>query len=312
MAQTGLVQSTSVPTAAAPQTASTTGVTSLEIAFVPLLATLVAAAIVGLLGRRFGPRSFRDQAWGWGLMAFATVLLAWLLIILHYILFAYGNGGVTIPRDLYLLTSALTAAVFTMIGWFVAHENSRQRDTELRDEKIRDIQSALLAEIQSNFDHFYGVDLERSAATMRERLQQESFTPFVPRDSTSKVFDAVIAEIHILPHGVIAPTVAYYKQAASVSHFIDDMHGEGFAGKSPAIKLEMYVDYLGMIKKAQRLASEAIAALTASLEENEVPAGQRDTVVAANSPASVRNARQSRSRSKSASGLADSSKPPRS
>jgi hypothetical protein len=95
--------------------------------------------------------------------------------------------------------------------------------------------------------------------------ESKQYTPFVPRDAGTIVFDAILPEIHVVPSRVIVPTVSYYKQIARIGYFVDDLRTERFSLLAADRKTEMYLEYLGMIRKASRLAREAKAALEKSL-----------------------------------------------
>jgi hypothetical protein len=198
-----------------------------------------------------------------------------------------------------VIVAAAISSLVTVIGWFVSHQTERRSDAARRQEKIRDVQTALLAEIAGNRAQFAEIDLDAHAAEVQARLLQEpDYTPLVPRDAGALVFDAVLADISVLPGETISPVVAYYKQVARIAHFVEDLKGERFVRLPRELKFEMYLDYLGMIRKALRQAQAAEQALAASLSKDR-----------ASSPASGPNS-PSRSASASASAAGASQSPP--
>ena len=165
------------------------------------------------------------------------------------------------------IVAAVISSSVTIAGWFVAHERDRRTEAARRQEKIRDVQTALLAEISSNISRFARIDLVEAAADKRDRiLSDPGYTHFVPRDASTVVFDALPKEIHILPSQTIEPVVSYYKQAFAVAHFVDDLKSDAYEKLDPKRKAEMYVDYLRMIIAAVEKAEEARRVLGRSLQ----------------------------------------------
>src|SRR5262249_25220406 len=104
------------------------------------------------------------------------------------------------------------------------------------------------------------------AAEVRTRMSSEpEFFPFVPRDSSTVIFDAILPEIHVLPSAAIQPVVAYYKQIMRIGHIVEDLKSDRYASLSADRKFEIYLDYLGMIRQGLRQAADAEAALRRSL-----------------------------------------------
>ena len=146
------------------------------------------------------------------------------------------------------------------------HEAELERDDARRQERIRDLQVACLAEIQGNREQFAAIDLDAHAAEVRARMADEAaFTPFAPRDASTVVFDAILPDVHILPSRAIFPMVAYYKQVMRIAHIVDDLKSENYAKLDVGRKFEIYLDYLGMIKRALHQSDHAETALRSSL-----------------------------------------------
>jgi len=96
-------------------------------------------------------------------------------------------------------------------------------------------------------------------------LLDESYVPFVPREASTIIFDVVINEIHVLPHSTIRPVVTYYKQLKRIAFIVEDLRSAGYSKLSRDRKFEVYLDYLGMIRRSLRLATEAEQALQTAL-----------------------------------------------
>jgi hypothetical protein len=98
----------------------------------------------------------------------------------------------------------------TAAGWYVAHQQEARREAAKRRERIRDVQTAIRAEIRAN--PFHGLDLEAHGALIIAKMSSDpTFVPFVPRQVPTFVIDALIGEIHILPTEVIDPVILYYR-----------------------------------------------------------------------------------------------------
>ena len=98
----------------------------------------------------------------------------------------------------------------------------------------------------------------------------DGYTPFIPREDTTTIYDALTSEMHILPNDVIDPVVLYYAHARSIAHFVDDLRSDAFAKLEPSRKVQMYRDYIAMKVQAYELAGAAITAIDEALAANRV------------------------------------------
>jgi hypothetical protein len=168
------------------------------------------------------------------------------------------------------IIAAVISSLVTALGWYVAHLQDVRKETARWRERIADVQTALLAEIRANRHRLSQIDLRTHAELFAERIKAggaegRAFTPFVPREVPTFVFDALVAEIHILPTEVIDPIVLYYRQVLSISQLAEDLRSERFENLEADRKLSMYRDYIELLIHAQTLADEAISALKSSL-----------------------------------------------
>ena len=171
--------------------------------------------------------------------------------------------------------AVVISSLVTVAGWFMTLRHERLREIERRQERIEDIQTALLADIRSSSHRFSEIDLDRHAAEMKERIAAagpgESYTPFVPREPGSLLWSTTAGEIHILPNEVIDAVVIYFSQLETLRLFIDDLRGERFAALDSARKIAMYADYINMAKYLLDLAREAERILSLSLKLERPP-----------------------------------------
>jgi hypothetical protein len=168
------------------------------------------------------------------------------------------------------IIAAVISALVTAFGWYASHTSARRLDVTRRRERIQDVQTALRAEIRSYRDRLASLDIEGYADEMVQRIgaaaeNGQTFTPFIPKEDHTIIFDAIVGEIHILPTEVIDPIVSYYKQVTMVSRFADDLRSDLFSRLEPSRKAEMYGDYIAMSVQASKLADHAINVLDSAL-----------------------------------------------
>jgi hypothetical protein len=167
------------------------------------------------------------------------------------------------------ILAAAIAGLINIIGWFVTFRQTRRLGRERRAEKVTDVQTALLAEIRSDLQNLRTIHVEEEVEKIRQRLQQASddtpYTPFVPKDSGTPIFSAIVEDIALLPTEVIDPVVLYYKQRDVIAHFTMDLRAESFRLLPADRKLAMMADYLRLKAFASELAADAVASLENSL-----------------------------------------------
>ena len=166
------------------------------------------------------------------------------------------------------LVAAFVSAIITMIGWLASHWSQRRLDAKRRDEKIIDVQTALLAEIESNLDRYEEIDLDKHNAEIQRLIKSSrrgSYTPFVPRYPTEIIFEAIVADIHILPTETIDEVVAYYKQELKLREMVEDLRSERFAALEQERKAQMFDHYIWQIKTVLITGKEARDVLRTSL-----------------------------------------------
>jgi hypothetical protein len=168
-----------------------------------------------------------------------------------------------------VIVAAAIAGLINVAGWFVTFRHTRRLEQERRAEKVTDVQTALLAEIRSDLRNLRDIDVSGNVADIAQMLRaappDQPYTPFVPRDSGTPVFSAIVGEIAILPTAVIDPVVLYYKQRDVVGHFTEDLRADDFAALPGNRKLAMMEDYLSLKAHAGALARDAVSALERSL-----------------------------------------------
>jgi hypothetical protein len=135
----------------------------------------------------------------------------------------------------------------------------RRVQAGLRTEKTRDLHGAIRAEARA---HWYELDAYGSLDTLTEQMVEKieehrwtkpGFTPFIPRHSSSVVFDAIARDIAVLDHEVIQAVINYYRQLALASQFAEDMRSDRFYELTAERKIEMvrtYFTIVGFLKQS--------------------------------------------------------------
>src|SRR4051795_6622026 len=92
------------------------------------------------------------------------------------------------------VVAAVVSAAVTGAGWIVSHWSTQRLEERRRNERVVDVQTALLADIESNLSRYAEIDLDEHLASITKRIMESSddrpFTPFVPRDAVEVVFEA--------------------------------------------------------------------------------------------------------------------------
>lgn len=164
---------------------------------------------------------------------------------------------------------AIIAAVISgLISLVVVQLNFRQErkgDRLRRDEKVRDFQIALRAEVRSELMNLSRFDFEAILRDVQRRYEtEEGYSASVPRLAKHIVFDAIVGELHILPETVIDPVVLYVRQRQVVESLVEDMRDASFKALSKERQLAIYRDYIDMWKVWRDLAADAEKALGGS------------------------------------------------
>jgi len=164
------------------------------------------------------------------------------------------------------IVAAFISGLVSLIVVQLNFRQSRHIERLRRDEKVRDFQIALQAEIASELLNLQVADRSEFLATVRDAYAANpGFSPVIPRMARNVVFETVVKEIHILPGAVIAPVVHYARLRQTLEQFVDDLRADSFRALTPDRQLLMYSDYLAMLDRVEALAENARAALGKSL-----------------------------------------------
>lgn len=161
------------------------------------------------------------------------------------------------------LVTAFVGGGVVAAGWFWTHALSRRRDKLLRNERIDDIQRALLAEIRA---HVIALERQSDAGGLVSltRITDEDYLPVLPHDANDRIFRAIVEEVHMLPEWAIDPVVRYYRLLAVRAALAQDIRSN--AKDYPRRAAEMFRDYILLNEETLDTGLDAMEILTASVK----------------------------------------------
>jgi hypothetical protein len=165
---------------------------------------------------------------------------------------------------------ALIAIVGAIVGVLFTNGIKLVLDARGRAERVRDIQTALRAEIRSHRHAFELLGAEEDWRPVVEEVAAGGFLPFTLKKPPAFVFDAIVGEVHILPVSVVDPVVLYYGQYATVRTGIDVLNSIDFKELASERSAGLFEDYFRISSYALQLASEAIEAIDSALSRGEI------------------------------------------
>lgn len=168
-----------------------------------------------------------------------------------------------------VIIAALVSGIISLIGLYLGGLISIRHEQRRRQEKVRDCQTALKAEIRSDLHNLASIDFDEHLQEIRNRYASRAgYVVFPSYPARHLVFEAIKNEIQILPEPVIDVVVLYFRQLHAVEKFVDDMRDERFGKLGTERQLEMYEDYIEMQKYLLETARLSVAALDRSLTGN--------------------------------------------
>lgn len=180
-----------------------------------------------------------------------------------------SSWGMTQPQiqaaviqGLLSLIGIVVTGVFAVLSWRRTQNAERERQVQLRAEKIADYCAALRAEIASELTNLTAFDLDAHFAEIESRYAADpNYSVIVPHLARNLVFSSITGELHILPHSVVSAVIDYERFRETAASFVDDIRDARFAQLSISRQLEMYRGYLAMRAKLAVLARTAAKAL---------------------------------------------------
>lgn len=161
--------------------------------------------------------------------------------------------------------AALVAATVAVGGWVYNGRQNRRLATQLRGERVDDIQRAVLAEIRAHVVALENQQLSPDEQQdLTRRVRQGGYIPALPTEANDRIFRAITAEVHLLPARVIDPVVIYYRLLAIMSSLAGDLRL--MAAQDPARAADMFEDYLSLTDETLYSGRYAMVILSARLD----------------------------------------------
>ena len=150
------------------------------------------------------------------------------------------------------LWQALIAGLVIATGWLATAIFAETERAARKAERTRDFHKALFAEVQNALSVLYGEgQAERHAEALVARMEAEpDFVPFIPQENHSRVFEALLKDVEVLPRQTIDTVVAFYSHVSAIGTLAEDMRGQGFRRLPQDRRVALYRHYIEMRQRA--------------------------------------------------------------
>ncbi len=168
------------------------------------------------------------------------------------------------------LVPANIGALVDATGWLASSLRSKKTDTRRRVERMRDVQTALAAEILPYIESLELFDLADHLDDVIDRMRlDKTYLPVVHSERNDTIFRAILSDIHVLPERVIRPVVRYYSQLCAIEAIIDDLRSDAFQTMREEQREAIYADYIGLKIEALALGRRAVDAIDVELQARQ-------------------------------------------
>lgn len=150
------------------------------------------------------------------------------------------------------LWQALIAGLVIATGWLATAIFAETERAARKAERTRDFHKALFAEIQNTLSVFYGEgQTDQHVDALIARMEaDEDFVPFIPQEHHSRVFEALMKDIEVLPRQTIDTVVSFYSHVSAIAALAADMRGHGFRRLPQDRRIALYRHYIEMRLRA--------------------------------------------------------------
>jgi hypothetical protein len=172
---------------------------------------------------------------------------------------------------IFSFVGVLITGLIAIGTWLGNQVVTRRASRRLREERRRDVQTALLAEIEAILMQRSAIgDYDELAKTLERRFQQaressDNYTPYVTPETGALVFEALKDDISILEEKDIRPVVRFYRQIQVIEDFAGELKTDRFYALDLDRKERMTLHYVRMLGTALAMAQEALEVLAESL-----------------------------------------------
>ena len=166
-------------------------------------------------------------------------------------------------------------AATEVIGWL--YGDWRKRVEERRRAKALDIEKALRAEIAAHLHQLRQFDLEEDRRHTCALIQtggdgENRSVPMPPRQRHDTIFQAMVADIHLLSTHTVRPVTLHYNQIVMIAEMAETIRSAACADLKVARREAIYSDLVSMRVTAPAMGEQAQAALSRDIARLEAPA----------------------------------------
>ena len=197
-----------------------------------------------------------------------------LYFLIALLVVALGVALKAVPLD-FEQTSVQQAAIAGTVvagGWIMTFLLRELSDSIARDQKSRDLQKALAAEIHDYTVSLHVHDPEQwkrnvEADVMRGgSTLEDGFFPYFAKISEPVIFNRIAGDISLLPEDVIDAVIQFYSTLSDLRLLIDDLNSLEFRRLEKARRVIGYKDLTDLLTTAAAIAKDAGKSLEMSLD----------------------------------------------
>lgn len=197
-------------------------------------------------------------------MAIVTIFLRATLALLPIGILAAAIINVVVQSGILAdgETRAVVAAIIVASGWVVAFVTGEMRQTNLEQERRRDIARAALVEVQQIIAATSKTDWDVAEAQTKEQFHKDHrYEIFVMYSLQFKVLSRLVDQIEILRKSQIERVMALYQLLDRLNDMEQRFDTEGFKSLPWQRRQEAVLRYIGLQRKVPVAAEKAEAAL---------------------------------------------------
>lgn len=167
-------------------------------------------------------------------------------------------------------------AATAVLGWLYGDWRKRVEERRLRRAKVLDIEKALGAEIAAHLHQLRQFDLEEDrrqtcALILKGGDGKMRFVPMLPRQRHDTIFQAMVADIHLLSSHTVRPVTLYYNQVVMIAEMAETIRSAAYAELKAARREAIYSDFVSMRVTALAMGDAAGGALGRDIARLESP-----------------------------------------
>lgn len=181
------------------------------------------------------------------------------------------------------MEAGLVGLVGVVVGAVLTNGIARLLELRKRHDRTLDIVTALHAEVSASLDP---TALQTSEAEVAYALDDD--VPFTAADDTNFVFDAIKADISILPGAVIYSVVRYYKLVQQTNILTNDTRHPLFQQQYKSEKQKYMSNLVRLLRQQEIVARQLLRDLEAYASSYQIDLGGKTFASADGVPSNVK------------------------